>query len=87
MQMCDMIIDALSGHTSTSVAEAVRYSEQSKTKCIGLTIETRPDYCLRPHISQMLAYGCTRLEVSVVIVFVSVLSHLMMGIAWCPKCI
>jgi len=57
--------DALSGHTSNSVAEAVRYSEQSKTKCIGLTIETRPDYCLRPHISQMLAYGCTRLELGV----------------------
>lgn len=37
--------DALSGHTSTSVAEAVRYGEQSRTKCIGLTIETRPDFC------------------------------------------
>lgn len=57
--------DALSGHTSQSVAEAVRYSEQSRTKCIGLTIETRPDYCLRPHISQMLLYGCTRLEIGV----------------------
>ncbi len=57
--------DALSGHASLSVAEAVRYSEQSKTKCIGLTIETRPDYCLRPHLSQMLLYGCTRLEIGV----------------------
>ncbi len=41
------------------------YSEQSRTKCIGLTIETRPDYCLKPHISQMLSYGCTRLEIGV----------------------
>jgi elongator complex protein 3 (tRNA carboxymethyluridine synthase) len=57
--------DALSGHTSSSVAEAIRYSEQSTTKCIGLTIETRPDYCLKPHISQMLSYGCTRLEIGV----------------------
>lgn len=55
--------DALSGHSSSSVREAVRYSEQSRTKCIGLTIETRPDYCLPPHLSQMLSYGCTRLEV------------------------
>ena len=57
--------DALSGHTSSSVEEAIAYSEQSKTKCIGLTIETRPDYFLKPHISQMLHYGCTRVEVGV----------------------
>ena len=58
-----------------------RYSECSKTKCIGITIETRPDYCLKVHLryevikknlvygivlfSDMLAYGCTRLEVGV----------------------
>lgn len=73
--------DALSGHTSSNVDEAVRFSEQSKTKCIGITIETRPDYwhvffyyyefsltvsnSLRPHLSQMLRYGCTRLEIGV----------------------
>ncbi|KRX46112.1 Elongator complex protein 3 [Trichinella sp. T9] len=55
--------DALSGHTSRNVAEAVRYSERSKVKCIGITIETRPDYCLQRHLSQMLSYGCTRLEI------------------------
>lgn len=26
------------------------FSEQSKSKAIGITIETRPDYCLRPHL-------------------------------------
>eukprot|EP01102_Stenamoeba_stenopodia_P015847 TRINITY_DN5471_c0_g1_i1.p1 TRINITY_DN5471_c0_g1~~TRINITY_DN5471_c0_g1_i1.p1 ORF type:complete len:564 (+),score=140.66 TRINITY_DN5471_c0_g1_i1:303-1994(+) len=57
--------DALSGHTSNNVEEAVAYSEQSNTKCIGITIETRPDYCLKPHLSQMLVYGCTRLEIGV----------------------
>jgi elongator complex protein 3 len=57
--------DALSGHTSNSVVEAVRYSEQSGVKCIGITIETRPDYCLKPHLSAMLSYGCTRLEIGV----------------------
>ena len=34
--------DALSGHMSSSVDEAVKYSEQSHTRCIGLTIETSP---------------------------------------------
>ncbi|XP_075930287.1 elongator complex protein 3 isoform X2 [Petromyzon marinus] len=57
--------DALSGHSSNSVSEAVRYSERSKTKCIGITIETRPDYCLKRHLSDMLGYGCTRLEIGV----------------------
>ncbi|KAG1963699.1 elongator complex protein 3 [Pimephales promelas] len=57
--------DALSGHTSNNVTEAVRYSERSNTKCVGITIETRPDYCLKRHLSDMLAYGCTRLEIGV----------------------
>jgi histone acetyltransferase (RNA polymerase elongator complex component) len=47
----------------SSVREAVAYMEQSKTKCIGITIETRPDYCLKPHLNEMLAYGCTRIEI------------------------
>ncbi|XP_047067064.1 elongator complex protein 3 [Lolium rigidum] len=57
--------DALSGHTSANVEEAVCYSEHSAVKCIGMTIETRPDYCLGPHLRQMLIYGCTRLEIGV----------------------
>ncbi|NWT45745.1 ELP3 protein, partial [Chroicocephalus maculipennis] len=41
------------------------YSERSLTKCVGITIETRPDYCLKRHLSDMLSYGCTRLEIGV----------------------
>ena len=36
-----------------------------RTKCIGITIETRPDYCLKPHLNEMLSYGCTRIEIGV----------------------
>lgn len=57
--------DACSGFSSTDVDEAVRMSEQGRCKVIGITIETRPDYCLRQHLSQMLRYGCTRLEIGV----------------------
>nr|CAG4646093.1 EOG090X02DF [Macrothrix elegans] len=57
--------DALSGHTSNSLQESIRYSERSNSKCIGITIETRPDYCLKKHQSDMLNYGCTRLEIGV----------------------
>jgi elongator complex protein 3 len=64
--------DALSGHHSHSVEEAIRYSEQSTTKCIGITIETRPDYCLKPHLDEMLSYGCTRIEIGVQSIYESV---------------
>ncbi|PJF18179.1 Elongator complex protein 3 [Paramicrosporidium saccamoebae] len=57
--------DALSGYKSTTVDEAVQFSEQSPIKCVGITIETRPDYCLQSHLGQMLRYGCTRLEIGV----------------------
>lgn len=61
--------DALSGHHSSNVSEAIIMSEQSKTKCIGITIETRPDYCLKPHLNEMLSYGCTRIEIGVQSIF------------------
>ena len=51
--------------SSPSLSQTHRYSEKSRIKCIGITIETRPDYCLRKHLSQMLTYGCTRLEIGV----------------------
>jgi elongator complex protein 3 len=64
--------DALSGHSSQSVKEAVEYSEHSAIKCIGITIETRPDYCLKPHLEEMLQYGCTRIEIGVQSIYESV---------------
>ena len=57
--------NALSGYTGHNVDEAVQFAEQSSTKCVGITIETRPDYCLDQHLSSMLRYGCTRLEIGV----------------------
>ena len=57
--------DALSGHRSYCVDESVQFSEESKMKCIGITIETRPDYCQESHIKDLLVYGCTRLEIGV----------------------
>ena len=57
--------DALSGMSSTNHEEAVRYSEQSKAKCVGITIETRPDFCNKTHLGDMLSYGCTRIEIGV----------------------
>ena len=57
--------NALSGYQTDKVDEAVQAGEMSDIKCVGITIETRPDYCLEPHLSAMLRYGCTRLEIGV----------------------
>lgn len=57
--------NALSGYQTDNVDEAVQAAEMSNCKCVGITIETRPDYCLDTHLSSMLRYGCTRLEVGV----------------------
>jgi len=64
-QFISQLHNALSGYGTLNVDEAVRGGEQSNIKCVGITIETRPDYCLQPHLSSMLRYGCTRLEVGV----------------------
>ncbi|KAK3169273.1 Elongator subunit [Lepraria neglecta] len=57
--------NALSGYQTSNVDEAVEAGEMSNIKCVGITIETRPDYCLDTHLSSMLRYGCTRLEIGV----------------------
>ena len=87
--------DALSGFTSNDVDEAVKYSEKSNNKCIGITIETRPDYCLKKHLSDMLRYGCTRLEIGVQSVYEDVARDTNRGnapllllflLCWCCCC-
>ncbi|KAJ9102111.1 Elongator subunit [Naganishia cerealis] len=57
--------NALTGYNGRDIDEAIKFSQQSQTKCVGITIETRPDYCTETHLSDMLKYGCTRLEIGV----------------------
>ena len=42
-----------------------RMVEGSKRRLIGLTIETRPDYCTEPYVDMMLEYGATRVEIGI----------------------
>lgn len=50
---------------SSTLQEAMSANETSKHKCVGLTIETKPDYCKRSHIETMLHLGVTRVEIGV----------------------
>jgi elongator complex protein 3 len=47
------------------VEEAQRANENSKVRCVGMTFETRPDYCKKEHINRMLDFGVTRVELGV----------------------
>lgn len=58
-------LDALTGKTSTSIEEAKANAEVSKTRNVGITIETRPDWAKQPHIDAMLDMGVTRIELGV----------------------
>jgi len=48
-----------------NLKEIQRIAEKSKRRLIGLTIETRPDYCTEPYVDMMLKYGATRVEIGI----------------------
>ena len=58
-------LDALTGKTSTSLEEAKANAEVSKTRNVGITVETRPDWAKQPHVDTMLDMGITRVELGV----------------------
>jgi len=48
-----------------NLKEVKRFAEKSERRLIGLTIETRPDYCTEPYVDMMLNYGATRVEIGI----------------------
>ncbi|MFQ6107254.1 MAG: tRNA uridine(34) 5-carboxymethylaminomethyl modification radical SAM/GNAT enzyme Elp3 [Thermoplasmata archaeon] len=57
--------DGLNGKISSSLEEAQRRNETAKSRCIGLTIETRPDCLHDQDVARSLSYGVTRVEIGV----------------------
>ena len=63
---------ALEGIIEKKVAtleEAKQLAEKSKRRVIGITIETRPDYCKERDINKVLQYGTTRVEIGIQTVY------------------
>ena len=58
-------LDAITGKKSASLEEAKANAETSKTRNVGITVETRPDWAKQPHIDAMLNMGVTRIELGV----------------------
>lgn len=47
------------------ISDVQSANENSKVRCVGMTFETRPDYCKTEHINRMLDFGVTRVELGV----------------------
>lgn len=57
--------DALNDTQSSSLQDAKQLNENAEHRCVGLCIETRPDYCGEEEIKRMLDFGTTRVELGV----------------------
>ena len=50
---------------NTTLEDEKKQNEDSNVRCVGLTLETRPDYGKLEHAKEMLEFGCTRVELGV----------------------
>ncbi len=58
-------LDAVTGMESASLEEAKVQAETSRIRNVGITVETRPDWCKQSHVDAMLDMGVTRVEIGV----------------------
>jgi elongator complex protein 3 len=50
---------------SASLEQAQRANESADYRSVGLTIETKPDWCRPEHVDMLLSYGVTKVEIGV----------------------
>jgi len=65
--------------SSTLEEEQLFNEESSKIRCVALCIETRPDFCGKDDINEMLRFGTTRVELGVQSVYDDVLRRVRRG--------
>jgi len=58
-------LDAITGKKSSNLEEAKTNAESSEIRNVGITVETRPDWCKESHVDSMLNMGITRVEIGV----------------------
>ncbi len=57
--------DALNGAPSSDLKTAKQLNRTARFRCVGLCIETRPDFCGPDETARMLDFGATRVELGV----------------------
>jgi len=65
-----------------SLKRAQKVNEKAKIRCVGLTIETRPDWSMEKHVDLFLHLGATRIELGVQTLDNEILRKLDVGIPW-----
>ncbi|MFL6395806.1 MAG: tRNA uridine(34) 5-carboxymethylaminomethyl modification radical SAM/GNAT enzyme Elp3 [Nitrososphaeraceae archaeon] len=50
---------------SANLQEAIISNETAKNRCVGFTVETKPDYCKQQQVDLLLELGVTRIEIGV----------------------
>ena len=73
------IFDALNEKEAKSLEEAKKLNENSRNRCVGLSVETRPDFCKEKHVDKMLSLGITRVEIGAQSVYEDVLEFVKRG--------
>lgn len=63
----------------TSLEAEQKKNEDSNIRCIGLTLETRPDYSKLKQANEMLRLGCTRVELGVQTIYDEALQRIERG--------
>ncbi|UCE37941.1 MAG: tRNA uridine(34) 5-carboxymethylaminomethyl modification radical SAM/GNAT enzyme Elp3 [Thermoplasmata archaeon] len=71
--------DAMNETEAATIEDAHSLNEFAPSRCIGLTIETRPDWCKSEHVDEMLRLGATRVELGVQTVYDDILERVERG--------
>lgn len=58
-------LDAMNGQDSASLAEAQEFNQRAPSRCVGLTIETRPDWVTPDEVIRLRRLGVTRVQLGV----------------------
>jgi len=65
--------DALNGSVSKNLVEAKKLNELSISRCVGLTLETRPDHITKEEVKWFRYLGATRVELGVQTIYNNIL--------------
>ncbi len=57
--------DAMNRNTANTLEESIEINETTERRCIGLTVETKPDWFREKDIDLALSYGTTKVELGV----------------------
>jgi elongator complex protein 3 len=57
--------EGLNGALAEGLEEARERNQGVAHRCVGLCVETRPDFCGEEEVARLLEFGCTRVELGV----------------------